>query len=203
VDLPSTIYIGLGAIVAAIITGTISFINLVASKDQKTSEFRQQWIHDLRLDISNYLSNVNIISCEANLYHQLQGQDGITTELLKEFAGRVASQMNKAIQLYHSIQLKLNTKDDKQLLASFEEMNQLFEYALNNMNDAKKIGMITDSIITQSQILLKNEWKRVKRGELSFYITKYFVVFIVVFSIVILFGILNGNVDIFISFKNL
>jgi len=182
-ELPSTVFVALGAIVAAIITGIISFMNLVAVKDQKTSEFRQQWIDELRSDISNYLANVYIISCEAHLSSQLQNGKGITEEHLKEFAEKASSPINKAIQLFHSIQLKLNVKDDKQLLSTFEKMNKLFETALNSMHDIKKIEVITNSIIEQSQVLLKNEWKRVKRGEISFFITKYLVGLIVLLSL--------------------
>ncbi|MUJ30189.1 hypothetical protein GNP73_19725 [Aliivibrio fischeri] len=201
-ELPSTVFVALGAIVAAIITGIISFINLVAAKDQKTSEFRQEWIDELRSDISNYLANVNIISCEAHLSYQLQDGKGITEEHLKEFAEKVSSQMNKAIQLFHSIQLKLNVKDDKQLLSTFEEMNKLFDTALNDMHDTKKIEVITNSIIEQSQVLLKSEWKRVKRGEVSFFITKYLVGLIVLCSFVVLGAYVNDYFDILITFKN-
>jgi hypothetical protein len=202
VELPSTVYIGLGAVVAAIITAIISFINLVASKDQKTSEFRQQWINDLRSDISEYLSSVNIVSCEAHLYQQLQGEDGITGELLKEFAEKVSSPMSKAFEVYHSVQLRLNTKDDKTLLEAFENMNELFDNAIEKMNDIKKVEAITESIISQSQLLLKQEWKRVKRGEISYYLTKYFVALVVVGSVAILGAYLGGLVDISINLNN-
>ena len=44
-DIPSPAYVAIGAIFAAIIAGGISFIIAVISKDQKTSEFRQEWIN--------------------------------------------------------------------------------------------------------------------------------------------------------------
>ncbi|MEQ2353891.1 hypothetical protein GSF04_00155 [Pseudoalteromonas sp. A22] len=179
-ELPPTIYIGLGAVLAAIITAVISFINLIASKDQKTSEFRQQWIDDLRADISGYLSNVNIVACEAHLYQQIKGENGITKELLKEFAGKVSTPMNDAFRLFHSVQLRLNTKDDAALLQEFKNMNSLFDDALNNIHDTKKVERITSSIIEKSQVILKSEWKRVKKGEASFYLTKYFAAFVVI-----------------------
>lgn len=201
-ELPSTVYIGLGAVVAAIITAIISFINLVASKDQKTSEFRQQWINDLRSDISEYLSSVNIVSCEAHLYQQLQGKDGITGELLKEFAEKVSSPMGKAFEVFHSVQLRLNTKDDKELLQAFENMNGLFDNAIDKMSDTKKVEEITESIISKSQFLLKQEWKRVKRGEVSYYLTKYFVALVVLGSLAILGAYFGGLVDISINLNN-
>lgn len=42
-QLPSTALVAAaGAIVAAFITGAVSFVNIVISKDQKISEFRQK-----------------------------------------------------------------------------------------------------------------------------------------------------------------
>jgi hypothetical protein len=35
-DLPATVYIAIGAIAAAFITGAFSFVNLIIAKDQKT-----------------------------------------------------------------------------------------------------------------------------------------------------------------------
>jgi hypothetical protein len=185
-DLPSTIYIGIGAVIAAIITGIISFINLVASKDQKTSEFRQQWIDGLRKDITEYLSHVDSVSCQAHLYHQIGGPEGITADLLKDFSENVSVNMNKAAQLYHSIQLRLNVKDDRELLRDLKAVNDLLRLALNNLHDYDNFKELTNPVVLHSQKLLKSEWKRVKRGEPAFYITKYIVVGIILtFSIFI------------------
>jgi hypothetical protein len=41
-----------GAVIAAIIAGSIALLGLIISKEQKVSEFRQQWIDALRQDIA-------------------------------------------------------------------------------------------------------------------------------------------------------
>ncbi len=53
--------LAIGAIVAALITGILSVLGLVISKEQKTSEFRQQWIDDLRREVSELLACVEAI----------------------------------------------------------------------------------------------------------------------------------------------
>ena len=183
-DYPQTIYIGIGAVVAAAITGIISFINLIATKDQKTSEFRQQWIDGLRNNISEYLAHTSSVSSQAHLYIQLNGEGELKAEVLKEFSEKVSVNMMMATQLFHSIQLRLNKKDDKKLLDSIIALDDLFANAIINMSDPAKVDEFTSPIITQSQDLLKEEWKRVKRGEPSFYITKYISIALVIASIV-------------------
>ena len=41
-----------GLIVAAIIAGAVAFVSLIISKEQSISEFRQQWIDELRKDVA-------------------------------------------------------------------------------------------------------------------------------------------------------
>jgi hypothetical protein len=189
-ELPSSIYIGLGAIAAAIITGAISFINLIASKDQKTSEFRQQWINGLRADISEYLSHVDSVSCQAHLYQQLQCEKGITKELLKEFSEKVSANMESAIQLFHSIQLRLNVTDDSELISSIKKLHKLFDNALANLHDTDNVEALVKPIISQSQTLLKDEWIRVKTGEDSYVQMKTYIrrgiTFVVVIAIALI-----------------
>lgn len=47
--------------IAAIITGLISLLGLIISKEQKISEFRQEWINALRSEISSLISHGNAI----------------------------------------------------------------------------------------------------------------------------------------------
>jgi hypothetical protein len=45
--------VAIGAISAAIITGLLSLVGLIISKENKTSEFRQQWIDSFRKKFQN------------------------------------------------------------------------------------------------------------------------------------------------------
>ncbi|HDX8380284.1 TPA: hypothetical protein RQM98_002566 [Aeromonas salmonicida] len=51
----------LGAMFAALVAGFFAFTNLVASKDNKISEFRQDWINSLRESISCYISSLTYL----------------------------------------------------------------------------------------------------------------------------------------------
>ncbi len=57
-QLPAQAFIAAGAILAAVIAGAFSFLSLVMSKEQKVSEFRQDWINSLREDICKFVSAI-------------------------------------------------------------------------------------------------------------------------------------------------
>src|SRR5690606_14295723 len=53
--------LAIGAIVAALITGLVSFLGLIISKENKVSEFRQDWINSLRSELADLISHANAI----------------------------------------------------------------------------------------------------------------------------------------------
>jgi hypothetical protein len=68
----------LATISAALIAGYFSFVTLINSKEQKTSEFRQNWIDSLRNDIAEFTSSVYFIK----FYYQ-QGAKNTDPEFIK------------------------------------------------------------------------------------------------------------------------
>jgi hypothetical protein len=60
----------IGAVVAALIAGTVSLLGLIISKEQKTSEFRQAWIDALRCDLSAFLTQINAIHDSINVRYE-------------------------------------------------------------------------------------------------------------------------------------
>ncbi|WP_044175801.1 hypothetical protein, partial [Photobacterium damselae] len=66
----------IGALFTAMIAGFFAFINLISSKEQKVSEFRQDWINQLRDAISEYISSLSYLSI---LYKHHLEQDGVVT----------------------------------------------------------------------------------------------------------------------------
>jgi len=53
--------IAIGAIIAATITGLISLLGLIISKEQKISDFRQAWIDNLRTELSLVITHAMAI----------------------------------------------------------------------------------------------------------------------------------------------
>lgn len=188
-DLPSTVFVAVGAVLAAIITGAISFVNLVISKDQKISEFRQEWINELRDDIAEYEGNIIAISAAWQITDITKKGSSIEDDELNNFYKLIADDVRDCRKALRRIVLRLNPKEHKIFIDKINEIDDL----LSNPPKLKDTGHI-DELLKQatslSHTILGKEWKRVKRGEVTFYVTKYSALF--VFSLLIIASIIIG-----------
>lgn len=173
-----------GAVAAAFVAGLISLLGLILGKEQKTSEFRQNWIDILRTQLVNYATNINSIT------------DKLSAGF-KDNVDKIASlspnytDLNKAS---FDIKLRVNPEEDesKKLLKAMDD----FEKLANNEADftVDNIKPIEARFIESSKRLLKHEWKRVKRGEPPFIIAKWIAsMSTVVMAIIGIFLILNQS----------
>lgn len=162
--------VAIGAIGAALITSAMTFISLVHNKEQKTSEFRQAWIDALRNELSDVIAHLNAIqgAVEAN-YSSSQDRWKVVRE---DYIG-----INRATA---KIRLRLNSNEDasKNILAIIENLEILF--APGNRVDYRDLNDREKKLVTGSQVLLKQEWDRVKKGELTYRVAKNsaFIVFV-------------------------
>lgn len=154
--------ISIGAIGAALIAGIVSLLGLIISKEQKTSEFRQTWVDSLRSEITSYLTSFNAIA-DALLVTYANQNDKVAA------LSPLYSKFNEA---GYAITLRLNPDEgrSKAVLACMKRFNQLAAVE-SNMVPAK-IKPIEIELLAASKDQLKYEWKRVKRGEPTFWITK-------------------------------
>jgi hypothetical protein len=157
----------IGAITAALIGGAISFITTLLSKDQKTSEYRQNWIDSLRKDISEYVALfVTFIAYQNKAFEasEIKGEKYVLSQ-----------QKNwcKLTTLDAAINLRLNPKDDKDLIELIDAATNMAAETKAIPVDLELVNQLALDIIEQSQTLLKAEWRRVKRGEWTFFITKW------------------------------
>ena len=157
--------LSVGAVGAAIIAGLVSILGLIIGKEQKVSEFRQAWIDELRKCFVNYLVNINSIADAVRLSKaNKQASDLALVESYKA--------LNEAS---HGIDLRINAKeqsakDHRTAMSKFEEI------AKENANlTPEKILDIEKEFLEAARVLLKFEWKRVKRGERAFLWTKRIV----------------------------
>lgn len=155
--------ITIGAIGAAIIAGLISILSLVLSKEQKISEFRQAWIEELRKALISYISNINAVA------------DEVRTQRAKGEVNYPAlaphyKQLNEATT---NIKLRINEEEGpaKALLATMKEFEALA--SRNEDLTPSNIKRVEETFLGASNKLLKYEWRRVKRGETTFIVTKW------------------------------
>jgi gas vesicle protein len=156
-----------GAITAALIGGTISFISMMLSKDQKTTEYRQNWIDMLRNDISDFVALFSTItSYEIIAFGKSKKQGDAFVEESQE-------DWYKLNRLASNIQLRLNPELHKELIQHILDATNLAADTNAETRTLEQIALMETQIISASQTVLKDEWQRVKRGEWSFFITKW------------------------------
>jgi len=169
--LPSQAFVAIGAVAAALVAGFFSFLNLVTSKEQKVSEFRQTWIDELRQEIARYTAAVTFLSMSYSAYKDKNQKD---KDIFK-FYETVRESYEQIVHAYTSISLRVNRNEKNERLRklnqdfidALEEIRKLF-----NEGKLKEARLHCDSLRDHSKPILKEEWKRVKKGELTYRVSK-------------------------------
>jgi hypothetical protein len=181
---PTDLFPAIATIVAALIAGLFSFLNLVISKEQKVSEFRQVWIDKLREEISQYIAAVNYVSNSSEAWVREGSQQELEHRKALQASHMLAS------QTYTSILLRMNAADnDMTFLVKKEE----FVSALTAIRHAieegtyEKATSLVDDLRDRAQPVLKHEWERVKKGEPIYRGTQ------IVAAVIVLFALLAGS----------
>ena len=162
---------------AAIVAGFFAFMNLIASKEQKVSEFRQEWINSLRDSIACYISSLAYLSVLYK-HHSNLGED---RKNKYEMARDVEDIYAKVNESYNDIIFRIND-DEKD--PEGKMLNSAFLSALSVTREKYNESQFTDSRLAcddlreKTKPLLKYEWKRVKEGEKNYKFAKRLSAFI-------------------------
>jgi hypothetical protein len=196
-DIPLPLFVPVGAVLAACITGAISFVSLVTSKEQKISEFRQAWIDAFRSELADFSSQARRVSLE----HIPVNIKAFTASLLDqlEIADREAEKPDpfhenrqRMAQAYYALRLRLNPEeaDHKQLLTHLDNVYEI----LNSRSDRYgKCVTELDNLARVAQVVLKREWVRVKYGEGSYRATVRAAKWIALILAVVLVALLGKS----------
>ncbi len=130
---------------AAAIGAAITVVSLMVSKENKTSEFRQQWIDALREDIAAYLALATML-CRGELDKAKKDE-----HLLR------LGELDCRIRL----RFKRNDPDTKHFIAALNGVSA------TSTPQADRVEFLRheETLREVAQTILKNEWERVKRGE--------------------------------------
>jgi len=144
----------------ALIGGGISLALAILAKDQKTSEFRQAWIDGLRDDVSKLVAHFMVVASISKIINKL------SQEKISEY---VLSKENDFIEialLVNRIRLRMNKDEHKEFLKLISETDGIG-------SNPERYEALIENVVVQSQAILKSEWRRVKRGEVSFQVLKW------------------------------
>ena len=148
-------YLSLAIPVAtAIIAGTVTLVVTILSKEQKTSEFRQAWIDSLRSDVAELAGRMETVVDMAESVAEDEDDDG------SDFFNNTSQEMIKIQTCVVRIRLRLNPSEHEHIL---DPLKRLVDSDL----DQSWSDMVSDLelVVSGSQVLLKSEWERVKKGE--------------------------------------
>ncbi|MBW4934878.1 hypothetical protein [Marinobacter sp. F4206] len=180
----------LGAMFSALIAGYFAFTNLVASKENKISEFRQDWINLLRDSISCYISSLSYLS---TLYIHYASRPEEKRDKF-EMARDVEKIYAKVNELYNDIIFRINDIEKRK---KGKELNDAFLSALYktrehyHKNELAEARSACEPLRETSKPLLKHQWKRVKAGEWNYRVSKYLAVLVLISGLVA--ALFNAN----------
>jgi hypothetical protein len=197
-ELPTGSIVAIATVVASLIAGAISFVNLTLTKEQKTSEFRQAWIDALREDLATFFASTRAF---ARATQEAQGSTGhseneapfaMTKEKISDLRYQVA-------ETRYRIQLRLNLKE-----AEHTELLRLMQVAitkqqevLQGKNSTENVLQAVETAAAYGPQILKSEWDRVKKGELPFRLARNWIApLIIILSVVFIFLLWTGRVKI-------
>jgi hypothetical protein len=196
-DLPVGSIAAIATVIAALITGAISFVNLTLTKEQKISEFRQAWIDGLREDLAAFFAATRAFARANQEVQANQGNaDCAPLAMTKE---KVSDLRYQVAETRYRIQLRLNPKEVEHV-----ELFRLMRVAIDSQQDVMLGKGKTENALEAVEMaaayapkILKSEWERVKKGEFSFRVARNWVApLIVVLSLVFVVLLWTGKVKI-------
>lgn len=146
-------------ITAAFVAGAASFVVTVLSKDQKTSEFRQAWIDELRKDSAR-------LAAKADTMLAILSRGCSSDAERDEFLLSEKAEFSEMQNLVNLVRLRLNPTEHTELLGilcKFDGKGGTIDERLEAIEE----------LVPAVQKVLKDEWERVKRGEPSFRFLKW------------------------------
>lgn len=141
---PAVGYVG-----AAVIAASAAWVGLILGKEQKTTEFRQDWINAQRSDLAK------IVSIASNV-----GPADTRTTSMREFDEAFA-------------RVRLRENPDKHEWAQVLKAVERLRKSAFEQPSAEDVRIAGNAVVELSQRLLKTEWMRVRGGEPWFVALKW------------------------------
>jgi len=162
-DLSPAVIAAVATLFAAGTAATVSLVVSVLSKEQKTSEFRQEWIDGLRTDVAEWLGEV------AMLYRLTTTLTPGDTAANKEAIQLRFANLVKVRTLSVRIELRLNPDEHTEMLKALRDLRDTAPSAERSVLNPR-----IAAVSKECKAILKAEWERVKKGEPAFVQTKLY-----------------------------
>jgi hypothetical protein len=175
------IIIVIASSIAAFLATLWAYVKLISDKEQKTTEFRQQWTVSFRSAIAELIAEIRLSSNLAAEFHKTN-QPNAVEELLNAKLALMHESRAKVMNAHSLIRLHFKPQDahyeaiDKKINAAVELLNE------KNHEDtvSSKIRVELSEITELSRGILKHEWERIKQGEQAYRATQWVMLLAIV-----------------------
>lgn len=147
--------VALGAVLAALITGALTYAGLILAKEQKVSEFRQAWIDALRQDIADTYAAMSSLADLDRMHKTVDERYETAFRGIYDVANRATAR----------IRLRLNPDEDasKELLLTLNAIERHLNASFDHDDDL--LERLEGELLQNGGRVLKQEWEIVKHGE--------------------------------------
>jgi hypothetical protein len=157
-QVPITIFIAVGTIIAALISALVALFSAVMAKEMKVSELRQEWIIELRKDLAKLTPLVDRVFFT---YFLAEDKDD---EYTFNFIAEHASELQNIDELICRLIMMLNPDEHSILIQRIEKIEGRFSRSSFG-GEYRDIQDIHRDYTNESIKVLKEEWLKVKGGE--------------------------------------
>lgn len=172
-ELPAQSIAAIATVVAALIAGLLSIVNLTLNKEQKTSEFRQAWIDGLRGDLAAFFAAARAFARASGLVHAA-GSEYVEQTVVHISDQKLGDLRHEAAETYYRIKLRLNPDEPEhvELVRLLDQAIAAQNKMLSTKSDDAETLKAVERAVDYSRPVLKTEWRRVKKGELPFRVVR-------------------------------
>lgn len=186
--LSSAVMSAYAALLVAFVAGAFSLLGLTVAKENKVSEFRQEWIDALRDDIADFAAKAQWLHAEAIEYVSGRVPDYLT------HLDRIRDSLISFNVASTRIKLRLHQGERRHdiLMKAMKKLSEELEIIPEDVELSNQmISELSKDVEIQAASILAEEWKVVKRGEKGYRRAKnlaYFAMAISVIAIALLFS---------------
>jgi len=157
------------ALLVALVAGAFSLLGLVVSKENKVSEFRNEWMNELRNDLADFVAHAFLIHSEIIEYSS--GRIDDYTKHLDRIREPLVGLNRAATKI--KLRLHQEARENAPLMRSMSALqDSLREPPSVLPSYYEQIGPLGKEVEIQGAISLSREWVRVRTGERGFRLAK-------------------------------
>lgn len=158
----------IATVAAALIAGGISLTNLILTKETKISEFRQAWIDALRDELAIFLTSTRAMARVIQELRHVNRTQDTSISSLQFTPDKITEVRHSVASSHYKIKLRLNIEqpDHLKLLGLLESaIDAQVNYFKNVDANVEDVLAAATKASDQAALVLKEEWRTVKRGE--------------------------------------